>query len=117
MTKEPRQFFNDHVGFAIERDRLEKSTRHYPFDHFEERTPATATRGDVMDAVAHIKDPQDARTFIAGYAEDLHETHGFSVEQAVAVAAENLSLGISQEFTDTQDRATLSFWEEILSAQ
>lgn len=112
----PLRFYNDQLAFAMERDRLENSTRNYPFNQFEERTPASATQGDVMDAAENITEPEDAKRFIEGYAQDLHSTHGLTPEQAREISVENLLMGAEQYFSNYLDDSKLTFWRTMLQA-
>lgn len=107
-------FFRDRGAFAIERDRLERSTNNPPFDRFEERTVETHKAADVMDAMLPIDSPQEAKAFVAGYARDFVEQHGFSPDEADEVARENLSIAVAQLLTDHWNRDKKELWHSVL---
>lgn len=107
-------FFRAAVAFAIERDRLERSTNNPPFNRFEERTVETHKAGDVMDAMRPIDSREEAESFVAGYALDFVEQHGFSPDEAGEVARENLSIAVAQSLSDPWNKAKAELWYDIL---
>ncbi|QIN81143.1 hypothetical protein GBA65_22175 (plasmid) [Rubrobacter marinus] len=111
---DPLGFFRERVSFAIERDRLERSTQEYPFNAFEERTVETAKARDVMDAMRYVDAVEDAEAFTAGYALDLAEEHGFSHTEAREAAGENLLYAVDQTLSGRRLQEKAELWRKAL---
>ena len=107
-------FFRDRVAFAIERDRLSRSMGHRPFGRFEERTVETYNAGDVMDAMSLTDFRSEAESFVAGYAQDFVEQHGFSTQEADEVARENLLVAVAQVLSDPWNKDKAELWYGVL---